>query len=87
MKTPPTLIKIKSLSVTAMSLLHFFVSIMVSALAVQAGIDQDPRYRKLSWFLHITDIHLSQWGDRTRETQFRTFATDVLAVIQARMLI
>ena len=81
------MIKIQSLSVTAMSLLHFLASLTVSVLAVRAGIDQDPQYRKLSWFLHITDIHLSQWGDQTRETQFRTFVTDVLAVIQARILI
>ena len=70
-----------------MSLLHFFVSLTVSILYVQADIDQDPQYRKLSWFLHITDIHLSQWGDQTRGTQFRTFVTDVLALIQVRMLI
>ena len=70
-----------------MSLLHFLMCLTVSALAVQAGIDQNPQYRKLSWFLHITDIHLSQWGDQTRETQFRTFVTDVLAVIQVMMLI
>ena len=59
----------------------------MSVLAVQAGIDQDPQYRKLSWFLHITDIHLSQWGDQTRETQFRSLVTDVLALIRVRILI
>ena len=29
----------------------------------------DPRYSKLSWFVHITDIHISSWEDDTRQSQ------------------
>ncbi len=31
----------------------------------------DPRYNKLSWFVHITDIHISSWEDDTRQSQVR----------------
>ena len=31
----------------------------------------DPRYTKLSWFVHITDIHISSWEDDTRQSQVR----------------
>ena len=28
-----------------------------------------PGYSKLSWFVHITDIHVSSWEDATRQEQ------------------
>ena len=28
-----------------------------------------PGYSKLSWFVHITDIHVSSWEDDTRQEQ------------------
>ena len=31
----------------------------------------DPRYNKLSWFVHINDIHISSWEDDTRQSQVR----------------
>ena len=37
----------------------------------------DPRYNKLSWFVHITDIHISSWEDDTRQSQVRRIV-DVL---------
>ena len=30
-----------------------------------------PGYSKLSWFVHITDIHVSSWEDATRQEQVR----------------
>ena len=30
-----------------------------------------PGYSKLSWFVHITDIHVSSWEDDTRQEQVR----------------
>ena len=30
---------------------------------------QDDQYKKLSWFIHITDIHISSWEDTSRQEQ------------------
>ena len=58
------------------------VTALVHALVVEADIEVDPMYHKLNWFIHITDIHISDWEDTSRESELRTFVTDVLAVIQ-----
>ena len=44
--------------------------------------ETQPEYEKLSWFVHITDIHVSKWEDQARVSDLKTFVTDVLAIIQ-----
>ena len=69
-------------------LLLLLVALLVLPdLIVEANIDLDPQYQKLSWFVHITDIHISDWEDSSRETELRTFVTDVLAVIQPEFVL
>ena len=46
-----------------------------------AGLDLGAEYEKLSWFLHITDLHISS-RDEARLADLATFVTEVLAVIQ-----
>ena len=43
----------------------------INVIEVDAGTDlfTDPEYDQLSWFVHITDIHISSWEDETRQTQ------------------
>ena len=33
----------------------------------------EPEYDKLSWFVHITDIHISSWEDESRQSQVKYF--------------
>ena len=42
-----------------------------NVIEVDAGTDlfTDPEYDQLSWFVHVTDIHISSWEDETRQTQ------------------
>ena len=58
----------------------FLLTVIVSG--VTALTDFGPEYEELSWFVHITDIHISKWEDQTRVSNFRTFVTEVLGIIQ-----
>ena len=42
-----------------------------NVIEVDAATDlfTDPEYDQLSWFVHVTDIHISSWEDETRQTQ------------------
>ena len=42
----------------------------------------DPRYNKLSWFVHITDIHISSWEDDTRQSQVRRRVLSKLLILK-----
>ena len=58
----------------------FVLTVIVSV--VTALTESQPEYDKLSWFVHITDIHISKWEDQARVSDLKTFVTDVLATIQ-----
>ena len=43
--------------------------------------DLNSSYDKLSWFVHISDVHISSWEDETRQTDLKTFVTSTLSII------
>ena len=46
----------------------------------------DREYDKLSWFVHITDTHVSSWEDETRQTQLQQFVVDTLSHIRPELV-
>ena len=62
-----------------------YLILIIPVLSAGAGavLDLGVEYEKLSWFLHITDLHIScRAGDQARVADLTTFVTEVLAVIQ-----
>ena len=57
------------------------VIVPVLTAGAEAGQELGAEYEKLSWFLHITDLHISS-RDQARLADLATFVTEVLAVIQ-----
>ena len=58
------------------------MTVIVTVVPALTETDIGPEYEKLSWFVHITDIHISKWEDRARVSDLKTFVTDVLAIIR-----
>lgn len=46
------------------------------------GEDLNSSYDKLSWFVHISDVHISSWEDETRQTDLKAFVTSTLSIIR-----
>ena len=61
------------------SVLSVIVPIVTALTRIDLGSSE---YKKLSWFVHITDIHISKWEDQARVSDLKTFVTNVLAVIK-----
>eukprot|EP00092_Neocalanus_flemingeri_P003554 GFUD01003812.1.p1 GENE.GFUD01003812.1~~GFUD01003812.1.p1 ORF type:complete len:658 (-),score=161.85 GFUD01003812.1:147-2120(-) len=58
----------------------------------QAGVDSldqqlGDSYDKLSWFIHITDLHVSSWQDETRQAQLQQFVTKTLESIKPEVVL
>jgi len=51
----------------------------------EVGPDQE--YDRLSWFVHITDIHVSSWEDESRQTELQQFVRDSLGVIRPALVV
>jgi len=43
-------------------------------------------YDKISWFVHITDIHISSWEDDTRQEQLQEFVTKTLSILKPELV-
>ena len=57
--------------------------VLLPVLTAGAEIPLGPEYEKLTWFLHITDLHISsRAGDQDRLADLATFVTEGLALIQ-----
>ena len=67
-----------------MNVVCLILSVIVSV--VTALTETAPEYEKLSWFVHITDIHISKWEEQARVSDLKTFVTDVLAIMQPEFL-
>ena len=63
-----------------MNVVSLVLTVIVSVVTAQT--ETEPGYEELSWFVHITDIHVSKWEDQARVSDLKTFVTDVLATIQ-----
>lgn len=76
-----------------MKLLKVFSLIFTSSASSYTRLEvtspitfSDPRYNELSWFVHITDIHISSWEDDTRQSQLQQFVEDGLSNIQPELV-
>ena len=57
--------------------------VLLPVLPAGAEIALGPEYEKLTWFLHITDLHISSRAeDQDRLADLATFVTAGLALIQ-----
>ena len=66
-----------------MNLSFLIVIVPVLTAGAGAGLDLGAEYDKLTWFLHITDLHISsRAGDQDRLADLATFVTEGLALIQ-----
>jgi len=43
-------------------------------------------YDKISWFVHITDIHISSWEDDTRQEQLQKFVKETLSILKPELV-
>jgi len=53
------------------------------------GTDQDLgfSYDKLAWFIHISDVHVSNWQDKTRLSNLKDFVTNTLETIKPEVVV
>jgi len=51
--------------------------------------DQDfgSSYDKLAWFIHISDVHVSNWQDESRLSNLREFVTSTLEIIKPEVVL
>eukprot|EP00090_Calanus_glacialis_P002371 TRINITY_DN11760_c0_g1_i1.p1 TRINITY_DN11760_c0_g1~~TRINITY_DN11760_c0_g1_i1.p1 ORF type:complete len:657 (+),score=188.57 TRINITY_DN11760_c0_g1_i1:41-2011(+) len=71
-----------------MSSLIIYVIIGVFQTEISLAVDDNlgPSYNKLSWFIHISDVHVSSWQDESRQTQLKDFVTNTLGSIKPEMV-
>ena len=64
------------------------MSVLLLSLLTPACLASDPAYHQLSWFVHITDIHISEldWAAE-RTAQLEQFVTADLAVLQPEVVL
>ena len=59
------------------------VSLTLNTLEVEPlNTFHEPGYSKLSWFVHLTDIHVSSWQDPPRQSQVGWCLVDIPQQIQ-----
>ncbi|XP_023338950.1 transmembrane protein 62-like [Eurytemora carolleeae] len=62
--------------------------LLLTSLLFSGVIPEDVSgYNKLSWFLQITDIHISTVQDKSRADQFRLFSQDYLRIYNPDLVI
>lgn len=66
--------------------ISFVILTLLHICEADDGSSYGDSYHKLSWFIHITDVHISSWEDSTRQTQLEQFVTSTLASIKPELV-
>lgn len=69
--------------------LLFYVVIGCNLISSSESVEEGElgfSYDKLSWFIHISDVHVSNWQDESRLAQLKEFVTNTLEIIKPELV-